>query len=125
MKNKVENMDVCDVTVEEFLQLKRREWDEDIGGFDSLIILPRDTLHDSGYLCMDFVAVKDGKPLCRLSGCSDVLHIGGIGGSSHRCDWSIDCLPTSGLLRMFCHRKLRCGVALSSFEVFAIDKQLR
>ena len=117
----------------DFEELRRRYWTEDIGEFDSLVILPLKMRHDSGYRCMDFVAVKDGEAMCRLAGGSDVLHIEGVGGYGYdwlsrynTCPslvppvgWSIDCLPTSGLLRMFCHRKIRVGDALSSFEIYS------
>ncbi len=93
------------------------------GPFDSLVILPRRAMHDSGYRCMDFVAVKNRKPVCRLSGCSDVIHIGGI--SNMRgipSNYNVDCLPKSGLLHLFTYdmkeRKLYCGASLSSFEVY-------
>ena len=85
-------------------------------------------MHDSGYRCMDFVAVRDGEPVCRLSGCSDVIHIDGIGGYGRRgipeaklpTSWHIDCLPTSGLLHIFNGRRsIVCGASLSSFEIYA------
>jgi hypothetical protein len=87
---------------------------------------------------MDFVAVLDNEPVCRLSGCSDVIHLDGIGGFGDKwleknggvpdavppAGWTIDCMRVSGLLRLFCtgrgRLKLRCAEALSSFEVFAI-----
>jgi len=88
--------------------------DNSIGNFQGLIILPEEEIHDSGFRCMDFVACKGVHPICRLSGCSDVIHIDGIGGFGPRPwpantfpqltepkSWSIDCLPTSGLLRLF------------------------
>lgn len=93
-------------------------------------------MHDSGYRCMTFVAVKNNKPICRISGCSDVIHIDGIGGYGHRwyskysgvpkmvppTDWNIDCLAESGLLRMFNgERNILCGASLSSFEIYATD----
>ena len=74
-------------TKKELESLPAREWNEDIGEFDSLIILPTKHLHDSGFWCMDFVAVKGSEPFCRLSGCSDVIHIDGIGGYR---DWETD-----------------------------------
>ncbi len=95
-----------------------------------------DGMHDSGFRCMDFVAVDaEMKPMCRLSGCSDVVHIDGIGGFGENwlskygtvpqrvppSGWSIDCLPKSGLLRMFpAAQKIKCGFPLSSFEIFAV-----
>ena len=126
-------MDINKMTQEQFRQLPSNKWDNDIGVFDSLIILPSRRLHDSGYRLLDFVAVRNQKPICRLSGCSDVIHIEGIGGFGfdwlnryEDCPklvppigWSIDCLKTSGLLRMFCCRGMRAGSALSSFEIYS------
>ncbi len=103
-----------------------------------LIILPQRSIHDSGYRCMDFVAVdKKSYPICRLSGCSDVVHIEGIGGYHYKwldryktvpssvppTEWSIDCLKKSGLLRLFSTKDgIICGSALSSFEVYSEPK---
>lgn len=159
-------MEINNMTVNEFRKLPHRKWDKDIGTFDSLIILPDEInhlsvlwywvryflskifslkkpdlweiegLHDSGYRCMDFVAVKNNKPLCLLSGCSDVIHIDGIGGYGKDwlkkygtvpttippSNWSIDCLPKSGLLRLFA-REITCGGALSSLEVYTTTKK--
>jgi hypothetical protein len=119
-------------TRKELEALPERNWNENIGEFDSLIILPTRWIHDSGYRCMDFVATRDNVPFIRLSGCSDVIHINGIGGMGYnwlkkfgKCPdaippigWNIDCLKTSGLLRLFTHKNLVAGDALSSFEIF-------
>ena len=96
-----------------------------------------DGMHDSGFQLMDFVACRDNVAICRLSGCSDVLHLDGIGGygkdwlKKYNCvpdmiepvGWNIDCLPNSGLLRLFTHGKLTVGQALSSFEVYSQKKE--
>lgn len=130
---KIIKKDVMKMTRKEFNELPERKWDEDIGEFDSLIILPLRPIHDSGYRCLDFVACKYLNPICRLSGVSDVLHINGISGLGENwtekyksypdkvssVDWSIDCLPKSGLLRLFSSKKLKASTALSSFEIFA------
>lgn len=130
-------MDINNMTRKQFDELPARKWDEDIGEFDTLIILPLRRLHDSGYRLMDFVAVKNGKPIARLSGCSDVVHIDGIGGYgykwSERCigvpntipisGWSIDCLPKSGLLRLFSNRKITADPSLSSFSIYATNRE--
>jgi hypothetical protein len=109
---------------------------------DCIVVLPMKKMHGSGYRLMDFVAIKDGKPLCKLSGCSDVIHIDGIGGSGYRYDrlnptqryfdltkqkaWSIDCLAKSGLLRMWAsYNDLICGPSLSSFEIWAVREEVK
>ena len=160
-------MSISKMTVKQFRQLPPLVWGRGIT-FDSLIILPArfdrtgllmfrirsvlarlfgfqepdvwqvEHLHDSGYRCMDFVACKDDEPICRLSGCSDVIHVDGIGGYGNEwlerygtipetippSGWSIDCLPASGLLRMWpASRKMTCGPALSSFEIFALPRR--
>lgn len=111
---------------------------EEIGEVDSLVILPTKRKHDSGYRCMEFATIQKGVPTYIVSGCSDVIHLGGISGvntsmvhhnkdlhlervtnnTSPRISWSIDCLPVSGLLRLFCDRKMYVGASISSFEVF-------
>jgi hypothetical protein len=128
-------------TRKEFEELPFRDsWDADIGLIGALVILPTTRKHDSGFRCLDFVAVVGNRPICRLSGCSDVIHIEGIGGFGKDWykrygtvpelvspkAWSIDCLNKSGLLRLFCHdrgwSKLSVGPALSSFEVFSEEE---
>lgn len=125
--------DVTEMTRKEILSVPQRKWDEDIGYFNTLIIVPTRRMHDSGYRCMDFVACKDGQPIRRLSGCSDVVHLGGIGGYNRNylkdgftgipqtivpIGWNIGCLKKSGLLQIFTHGHLYAGTALSSFELY-------
>lgn len=123
MKQKTLN----EMTRKDFEAVPDRKWDRDIGTFNSLIILPTRLKHDSGYRCMDFVACDDDKPIARLSGCSDVLHVGGISAETHPgrlVVWSIDCLRTSGLPRLFVPGgEMTAGPALSDFEVFPVGKQ--
>lgn len=129
-------MNINQMKRKDFERLPHRKWDEDIGEFDSLVILPLRKKHDSGFRLMDFVAVKDDKPTCLLSGCSDVIHIEGIGGYGLNWNpkyggvprlvppvgWSIDCLATSGLLRLFHHGNIKVGTALSSFEIYQVKE---
>lgn len=126
-------MNVFDMTKEDFEKVPERGGrSRDIGEFNALVIIPQNYAHDSGWMCMDFVAVsKEGEPICRLSGCSDVLNLDGIGGyGKWRADelklprriepkgWSIDCLPC-GYLRLFSRSTMTAGPALSSFEIYA------
>ncbi len=124
--------DISEMTREEFMELPYREsWDKPVL-CDSLVILPLDELHDSGYHLMDFVACKNFEPICRVSGCSDVLNIDGIGGYGEDLDifrrlvqakrWSIDCLKESGLLRLFSgsNYEIKVGCALSNLEIYGV-----
>jgi hypothetical protein len=119
-------------TRKEFESLPRPKsyTNQEIGEVDCLIILPCRHRHDSGYRCMEFVTIQNNIPTYIVSGCSDVIHLGGIGGlniykndklankRTSIIDWSIDCLPTSGLLRLFCSKRIIVGASLSSFEIF-------
>lgn len=126
MKKPLKELNVNSMTRKDFMNLPCREWSEDIGKFTNLIILPTKHKHDSGFACMDFVACFHDSPICRLSGCSDVINIGGIGApildnsfNTLKASVNIDCLFKSKLLRLFIHKyKLTCGSALSSFELF-------
>lgn len=118
---------VNDMTRKEFDKLPYRgAWDKQVI-CTSIVLLPTRRKHDSGYRVMDFVAVRKGRPVCRLSECSDVVHLGGIGGSGSLAynssispiPWSIDCLPKSGLFHMWANGyELVCGSALSSFCLY-------
>jgi hypothetical protein len=127
-----------EMTRKEFEGLPHRKWDETIV-CNSLVILPgrAKDLHDSGYRCMDFVAIINREAKYLLSGCSDVIHVDGIGGYGDNwlkkygtspnkipvSGWSIDCLRKSGLLNMWPNSgRIKCGPAWSSFEIFALPK---
>ena len=127
-----------DSPVTKIRELPDRQWGDEVSGITALVIVPatkRSGLHDSGYRCLDFAAEHFGRLYCLLSGCSDVIHLGGISGYNNkdwvnlpehervrRGDWSIDCLPSNGLLRLFSHSgELVVGPSLSSFEVFSTD----
>ena len=119
-------MNVFDMTKEDFEKVPKRDgWSRDIGEFSSLVIIPQDYAHDSGWMCMDFVAVsKEGEPICRLSGHSDVLELCEIERVyefpriSKPKEWRIGCLPC-GYLRVFSRSTLTAGPTLSSLEIYA------
>ena len=138
-------MNPNDMTLKELREIPlHEEWDVE-HVCDSFIILPgsgrKHELHDSGYRCMSFVLVRDGKVFTRISDCSDVVHLGGIGGFGGQFDlktkdwlrisplpWSVDCLPKSGMLHFFLPKqgyKLKMGKSLSSQEVFAVIEEVQ
>jgi hypothetical protein len=134
-------MDYTHWTIEQFKALPEPSsfTNEEVGLIEGLIIIPTDKLHESGYRLMEFVTIQDGVPTYRVSGCSDALHLGGIGGYNigrYNCDnmnilihrekmprlaWQIDCLPISGLVRLFCGKKMYLGESLSEMGIFVIE----
>jgi len=92
---------------------------------DSIVILPTRRKHNSGWGCMDFVACREEKAICRLSGCSDVMGMNCMTGISEveqlwaLKGWSIDCLFKSKLLHLWSRHsyEIKCGESLSSFDI--------
>ena len=131
-------MKVTKMKKEDFEKIPKRKWNEDIGKFNALVIIPTGELHDSGFMCMDFVAIDDNyEPIARLSGYSDVIHLDGIGGYGKQewrdtvktgipkmlpiKGWSIDVLPC-GYIRIFSRNRngLSCPkMSLSDFELWS------
>lgn len=85
------------------------------GKFSSFVVVPTGNLHDSGYEAMKFILLNRDKIVGVVSGCSDVIHLNGIGGygkigaSADRIKpiaWHVDCLPGSGCLHFWCNKYL-------------------
>jgi hypothetical protein len=128
---------ITTMTLAEFRLIPQRErFDEKIT-CDSLVILPTPRMHDSGYRCIQVVAVEQTHPLCSVAGGSDVICLDGIGGLGRNTSreitlfsqaisggWQIDCLPKSGLFRLCVSgRKIRIGMALSSLEIYKTERE--
>lgn len=123
-------MNIMKMRRKDFLTLPVKDtFQEDIGDYESLVIIPTGKKHDSGFQIMRFVPVNAAmEPICQICGCSDVIEIDGIGGLGqwrppHMPDrpplsvWRIDCIPC-GYLRLWCRGAMTNGHAVSSFEVF-------
>lgn len=114
--------------LKEFYKVQYRECFDSKIECSSLVILPTKKMHDSGYRCMDFVAVdKHDYPICRCSGCSDVLR---LYNSIHYQyptleKLAIDCLPKSGLLRVFADdfSIIGVGAAISDMILYKAGEQ--
>ena len=131
-------MDINKMSKSDFLSIRRREWNEEVGEFDYLVIIPGNSrdLHDSGYRHITYCLCKGNEPICLTSGGSDVIHLDGIGGYGQRphnyvaglphmippSGWNMDCLPKTGYLCLWANSKLVCDADLSSFEVYATGK---
>lgn len=134
MSEVIKKKGLSEMTRADFEAVTERSEAEDLTGFDSLVILPSRRMHYSGYRCMAFVVCKGDEALYKLCGGSDIIHIEGIGGYGYKCmerfngvphstppvGWNIDCLKTSGLLRLFTHYDLIAdGGCYSSFELYS------
>ena len=126
---------INDMTQKDFRELPLYEsWQDTIEDVDSVVVLPERTKHDSGYRCMSYILCKADEVLVRVSSCSDVLHIDGIGGYGPYDQrdgtsvvpakgWTIDCLPRSGLLRIFCSYRISVAARLSSQSIYGQKKR--
>ena len=108
-------------TRKEFKALPEREWNEDIGEFDALVILPA-KIYDANCRAIELIAVRLGIPICKLS-YSQEIYLDGLAGRVFQRDkgsWAINCLRKSGLLQVYTRGsgKLVAGNALSIFELF-------
>ena len=125
-------MDVLKTTLDTFKSMTEEEYPRTADTvFNSVVIVPTDEIHDSGYTCMKFVLLYKDEVVGVCGGYSDVVHINGIGGYGEMkgrlpqlirpVGWKIDCLPC-GLLRLFCERKLKTEEWIGSdFPVYATD----
>jgi len=93
---------IKEMTKHEFLKLPNLPEDYERIVCDSLVILPASELHDSGWRCVYLIPVEAGRPLGKLGGITDVIDlIIEAALNSWKRGVSIDCLPKSGLLRVF------------------------
>lgn len=102
-------------TIEEFRKLPRNDnWsNKNIGNVMSIIVLPCENFHDSGYRIMDLVLVDENdEPKCIVGDCYDFLVF------KNMLDYiKIDCLPTSGLLRLWGKTSMHIGSSLSAINI--------
>lgn len=85
------------MTKEELLSVPKRKWDKELTDVRAIYIISSNQIHDSGYQCMDMVAII-GENLDEYVGfgCdTDSLHISKIE------DIGIDVHPNNGCIRLF------------------------
>lgn len=110
-----ENMNIMSMTVEDFKAVHIRNVDDDLSDVQSVVILPTEEIHDSGFMLMNLVVVNsDFRPICRTLN-NDVVCLDGLLGSGKGNGflenvipvkgWRIDCLPC-GLVRIFSDYRL-------------------
>jgi len=102
--------------------------------FNSVIIVPMEELHDSGYRCMKFILLEKGEIVGVVGGWCDVVHPNGIGnyGRSFKslngklepipAYISMDCLANSGCVRLMMRDYYECDDFIGSdFCFYKVD----
>lgn len=139
-------MDLYSKTPKEIMELlesptpsiKRLRWNDEETEFNSLLIVPRGELHDSGWMCMVFIALWNGEPVGYFDCGSDVISLDGTGGYGRYSDWPMGSIPRmvspkgwrmdmtpGGCLRLFVTNMdyVLKAEGLSSFQVYAVKKE--
>ena len=125
------NKNILDYTLEEFQDM------EYFGGgelFTSIILVPTEDIHDSGYRCMAGILVRDDKIVGKVGGGCDVVSPNGTGNygpfnpaifskliNSRTVPYmglSMDCLPKSNCVRLMLSGLWRMNDFLGSYLTF-------
>lgn len=104
-------IDIQTASLADFLALRHREFNENIGAITGLVAIPgaAEELHESGYRMMTFAAERQCRAFCLVGGGTDDLNLHGDG-------WRVDCLPASGLLHLWRREPFSLGEDLSSLD---------
>lgn len=129
---KLKSSQVTDYTLQDLKDVENFLPQKPYNGF---VIIPTGELHDSGYPCMKFALCYGIELVGMLGGGSDVVNLNGIGGfgaypepfqeavRTRKIDvvsWSMDILPKSGCVRVFCDHLLETDhIVTSNFQIFA------
>jgi hypothetical protein len=134
-KEESQNLTVTKMTKDDFdkIPVNKTPWTNDTEPFQSLVIIPGEYMHDSGYRMMDFVTADNaGYPIERVQEGSDVLDLDGIGGygpehtdPKRTTDWTIDMLPC-GYIRLFADKPIYLGaMRCSNTAVYAVEEKTK
>ena len=104
--------------------------------FNSIIIVPMEELHDSGYRCMKFILLEYTDIVGVVGGWCDAVHPNGIGGYGKNIianlkaqtiphmRLSMDCLTNSGCIRLMMKSECVCdGFIGSDFCFYELDEE--
>lgn len=105
--------------------------------FDSVIIVPTNEVHDSGFRCMKFILVNEGGIVGAVGGGSDVVHPNGIGNHGKEMSYfdslskqtipymglSLDCLRESNCVRIMMSKLCKCDSFIGSDFQFFMENE--
>lgn len=125
-------MKINEFTIDKINQIPNYIFPDD-SEYDSVVIVPNNNIHESGWRCMHYLFCKKDDIICRAGGGSDALHLNGIGGigdteigsNQNSClishclmnGWVVDC-TLSGFIRLHTNRAITIGGGISDFEIF-------
>ena len=129
-------IDVMDCTFQDLLDMECYAPTERYNGF---VIVTTGERHDSGFGCMKYILLHGFKIVGVVGGWSDVVHLNGIGGygddeafdialktqKTDRVGWSIDVMPNSGCVRLFCDHWLEVETPICSDFIIYVKELIR
>ncbi len=122
MKLLKEHIRYDNFTINDIDKIAYREFGKKTDPINSLLIVPNNSIHDSGYMQMDFMAIdEEGFIKYKFGGCSDVLFLETMI-YANRNNWSIDC-TRHGIVRLYANRPIIIGDDLSTLEIKIMDKE--
>ena len=104
-----------DYTRKELLSVPKRHWSESIIAKCAYII-PSGRKHDSGYSCIDLVAMKEDGTLVRCGGGCDDISFRGNG-------FRMDCIYPSRIIRIWNNKHFVITPDVSSIDFEEIDHE--
>ena len=112
-------MDIMTMSKKDFQNLPYRKSWSSLEKGRGIVLIPTRRKFDSGYMTLDAALLdEDLNPVCRLSGCSDVINIDPSYHNHTRSEWKIDLLPC-GYFHLWCRDTIYIDHALSSLGIFS------
>lgn len=106
----------------ELLALPVRAWPDE-STYDSLYLVPSGRKHESGYMCVAIVGIRDHKPV-EIAAFPDDIEWKMPQDTSYWGDMRMDCEYPSGILHPWSHRyAFKVGRALSSTTITLVKRQ--
>lgn len=106
-----------DMTRKELLALPRRPWDR-VATYDTIVVIPGNHKHDSGYRQMTIIGVNDGVPVEIAASCPDVINIRPPASPDSYAWVNMDCIWKSHVFQYWvCDYRVRVSLDLSTVTI--------
>lgn len=120
-------MNIFEISKENIDDLPNIKIWEDETLYNSVVIVPNEEIHDSGFRCMTYVFCKGDEVVGKVQCGSDVLmldwgsFIDPKEQENTNRGWSIDCTP-NGFIRIFSFNNIKNMGGYSSYSVYKTNK---